>query len=179
MIDEVKNRINDLQASRIAELASIHEAITKLSQDAVVLKDELADATKALDDAKHTKTSDKLRKVNDAISMYTERYRQLEQDPLVTDTEYLEVADQIIQHISSLRATFEEKTAVLIKQIFDQANEYSQAYTEAEKVLQRFTTDIAKRDRLTRLNNGGDLYEAVMELANNLIVIQALYKYRS
>ncbi len=156
-VETVTERIEKLLKDRENDLQKISERKAELEQTEAALVQELANAVTALDDAKHSKIEDKLQKVRGSISMYDQRYHQLDQEALVSDREYKEVIDQLIQYISDQRKEFEEKAPKLLSALDVLHKEYTDNYTEAENIIQRWTIEIAKRERLARLNNGGEL----------------------
>jgi len=175
--EAVQERIEELLQSREEELKKISQEQERLEQEEAELQKALEASVEALDEAKHAKISDKLRKTREAIMMYAERYKQLNAGSLINSAEYTAVMTHLSDYVAEQRRVFEHEALELLISLQMVCTTYTRRYTKAEALMQRWNTEIAKKERLARLNNGGELCMEVRNVLSSEILDVSMRQY--
>lgn len=141
-LQEVKDRMKQMQDSKAAQLAEIsqkqEEARSKIEAAALAMKD----ATERMDVDGYEEAKTAKRKAQTALDMYTGRYNQIKAQEYINEAESDKVVDSLLAYENQLAEDFKAAIAVHLKQLAKLHEEYTAAVQDTENTLTAWQRDI-------------------------------------
>lgn len=154
VLQEVKDRIDQLQAAKAAELETISEKQKEIRTQIEMASLAMRKATECMsvDDYETAKAAK--RKAQSALDMYGARYKQIEAQEYISESESDHVIDSLLQYEEDLTSQF--KTAIVkpLRELEKLRAQYLDEIADTEHTLTVWQRDI----HANYLSRGGTSY---------------------
>ncbi len=134
--------VKTILAKREAELNTLAEQIDRETAAIVKAKEDMEAATAAGDLKAYQLAKNARRDAEDAKEMHEARINNLNDKPLISQSEYEKTVANIYAEIAALDGKTKENLASLSDQMNDEAEKLKQAQEEANKVLRQLQHDL-------------------------------------
>lgn len=142
LLDEVKNRMKEMQDSKAAQLETIQqkqaEARNQIEAAALAMKQAMEDMNvDGYEEAKNRKSRAQI-----ALDMYNGRYEQIKQQEYISETESDSVVDSLLEYENQLEEDFKAAAGVQLKKLAELLKDYKAAVQDVESILTSWQRDI-------------------------------------
>lgn len=142
VLDEVKNRMKEMQDSKAAQLETIRqkqaEARSQIEAAALAMKQ----ATEEMNVDSYEEAKNRKRKAQTALDMYNGRYEQIKQQEYISEAESDSVVDSLLEYEKTLAEDFKAAAAVHLKKLAELLKDYKAAVQDTESTLTSWQRDI-------------------------------------
>ena len=142
VLDEVKNRMKEMQDSKAAQLETIRqkqaEARSQIEAAALAMKQ----ATEEMNVDSYEEAKNRKRKAQTALDMYNGRYEQIKQQEYISEAESDSVVDSLLEYEKTLAEDFKAAAAVHLKKLAELLKDYRAAVQDTESTLTSWQRDI-------------------------------------
>ncbi len=142
VLEEVKNRMREMQDSKAAQLETIRqkqeEARTQIEAAALAMKQ----ATEEMDVDSYEEAKNRKHKAQTALDMYNGRYKQIQQQEYISEADSDKVVDSLLEYEKTLAEDFKAAAAVHLKKLAELLKDYREAVKDTEWTLTSWQRDI-------------------------------------
>lgn len=142
VLDEVKDRMKEMQDSKAAQLETIRqkqaEARTQIEAAALAMKQ----ATEEMNVDSYEEAKNRKRKAQTALDMYNGRYEQISKQEYISEAESDSVVDSLLEYENQLAEDFKAAAAVHLKKLAGLLKDYKAAVQDTESTLTAWQLDI-------------------------------------
>lgn len=132
-LEEVKEKIKDIENKRISDKLEVQGAIAKARADEAEAHKALADAAAMLDAAAYNDAADKEYKAHMLVKMHEEKARQMQEQEDISEEESDKVIDGLLEYSKRLDANF----TAAIKEKAEELRKLQDAYTAEAQDVER------------------------------------------
>lgn len=142
VLDEVKNRMKEMQDSKAAQLETIRqkqeEARTQIEAAGLAMKQ----ATEEMDVDSYEAAKNQKHKAQTALDMYNGRYNQIKQQEYISEADSDKVVDSLLAYEGTLAEDFKAAVAEHLKALAGLLKDYRDAVADTENTLTSWQQDI-------------------------------------
>lgn len=142
VLDEVKNRMKEMQDSKAAQLETIRqkqaEARGQIEAAALAMKQ----ATEEMNVDSYEEAKNRKRKAQTALDMYNGRYEQISKQEYISEAESDSVVDSLLEYENQLAEDFKAAAGVQLKKLAELLKDYKAAVQDVESTLTSWQRDI-------------------------------------
>ena len=142
VLDEVKNRMKEMQDSKAAQLETIRQKQTEARSQIEAAAPAMKQATEEMNVDSYEEAKNRKRKAQTALDMYNGRYEQISNQEYISEAESDSVVDSLLEYESQLAEDFKEAAAVQLKKLAELLKDYKAAVRDVESTLTDWQRDI-------------------------------------
>lgn len=142
VLDEVKNRMKEMQDSKAAQLETIRQKQTEARSQIEAADLAMQQAREELNDDDYEAALTKKRKGQAALKMCDERYEQINDEDYISELESDRVIDNLIEYKKTLDESFMSAVAAPLKELSKVYQNYETALDDVKDTLQSWQRNI-------------------------------------
>lgn len=142
VLDEVKNRMKEMQDSKAAQLETIRQKQTEARSQIEAAALAMKQATEEMNVDSYEEAKNRKRKAQTALDMYNGRYEQIKQQEYISEAESDSVVDSLLEYEKTLAEDFKAAAAVHLKKLAELLKGYKAAVQDTESTLTSWQRDI-------------------------------------
>ena len=142
VLDEVKNRMKEMQDSKAAQLETIRQKQEEARTDREAADLAIKEATEHMNLEAYAEAKDAKRKAQTALDMYNGRYKQIKQQEYISEAESDSVVDSLLEYEKQLAEDFKAAAAVHLKKLAELLEDYKAAVQDTEDTITAWQRDI-------------------------------------
>lgn len=142
VLQEVKNRMKEMQDNKATELNAIYQKKAEAQTQKEAADLALKEATESMDLDAYEEAKQAKRKAQTAIDMYSGRYNQIKQQEYISEAESDKVIDSLLVYEEQAAETFKKDLAEQLKQINKIYADYKNTVRETEETIDAWQRDI-------------------------------------
>lgn len=142
VLQEVKNRITEMQDNKAAQLLEIRQKQGELHTQIEMASLAMKTATEEMNVDAYAEAKDAKRKAQTALDMFNGRYKQIENQEYVSEQESDKVIDSLLEYEEQLAEDFKAAAAVHLKKLAELLKDYKAAVQDTENTLTAWQRDI-------------------------------------
>lgn len=142
VLDEVKNRMKEMQDSKAAQLETIRQKQTEARSQIEAAALAMKQATEDMNVDSYEEAKNRKRKAQTALDMYNGRYEQIKQQEYISEADSDKVVDSLLAYENQLAADFKAAAAVHLKKLAELLKDYKAAVQDTENTLTSWQRDI-------------------------------------
>lgn len=142
VLQEVKNRMKEMQDSKAAQLETIRQKQTEARSQIEAAALAMKQATEEMNVDSYEEAKNRKRKAQTALDMYNGRYEQIKQQEYISEAESDSVVDSLLEYEKTLAEDFKAAAAVHLKKLAELLKDYKAAVKDTEDTLTSWQRDI-------------------------------------
>ena len=142
VLEDVKNRMRDMIASKAALLETIRQKQTEARSQIEAAALDMKQATEEMNVDSYEEAKNRKRKAQTALDMYNGRYEQISKQEYISEAESDSVVDSLLEYEKQLAEDFKAAAAVHLKKLAELLKDYKAAVRDTEDTLTSWQRDI-------------------------------------
>lgn len=142
VLDEVKNRMKEMQDSKAAQLETIRQKQTEARSQIEAAALAMKQATEEMNVDSYEEAKNRKRKAQTALDMYNGRYEQISKQEYISEAESDSVVDSLLEYENQLAEDFKAAAGVQLKKLAELLKDYKAAVQDTENTLTSWQRNI-------------------------------------